>query len=145
MRRVFVDTSALMALLDADDPRHPGVRSVFEGLAADELLTHGYVVAESLAVVRRRLGVAGVTTLLDDVLPAIELLPVDVELHLSAQRRYRASLPTGVSFVDHVSLALMDREGIRTALVLDADFDRRDIEIIPATSPSPAQSGGSAA
>jgi uncharacterized protein len=143
--RILVDTSALLAFLDGDDPRQALVRSAFEDHVDDELVTHGYVVAESLAVVRRRLGVAGVTTLLDDVLPAIELLPVDVELHLSAQRRYRASLPTGVSFVDHVSLALMDREGIRTALVLDADFDRRDIEIIPATSPSPAQSGGSAA
>jgi len=131
--RILVDTSALLAFLDGDDPRQALVRSAFEDHVDDELVTHGYVVAESLAVVRRRLGVAAVTTLLDDVLPAIELLSVDVELHLSAQRRYRASLPTGVSFVDHVSLALMDREGIRTALVLDADFDRRDIEIIPAT------------
>ncbi|MHB8892095.1 MAG: hypothetical protein ACYC65_08620 [Candidatus Limnocylindrales bacterium] len=63
---------------------------------------------------------------------AVEVLSVDVELHLLAQRRYRASLPTGASFVDHVSLALMDRDGIRTAGVLDADFNRRDIVIIPA-------------
>jgi hypothetical protein len=39
----------------------------------------------------------------------------------------------------------MDREGIRTALVLDADFDRRDIEIIPAAPLGPGQAGGSAA
>jgi predicted nucleic acid-binding protein len=91
------------------------------------------VVAESLAVARRRLGVAGVVALLDDVLPAIELLPVDTKLHLVAQRNYRAALPNGVSFVDQVSLALMDRESIRTALVLDADFGGRDIAVIPAT------------
>ena len=48
---------------------------------------------------RARSQLAGVTALLDDVLPAIKLLPVDVELHRSAVLQYRASLPTGVSFV----------------------------------------------
>ncbi len=129
--RILVDTSAILALLDADDPRQELVRAAFEDHVDDELVTHGYVVAESLAVVRRRLGVAGVTALLDDVLPAIEVLAVDTELHHQAQRSYRAALPTGVSFIDQVSLALMDRELITTALVLDADFHRRDVTVIP--------------
>ena len=131
MTRILVDTSAILALLDADDPRQLRVRSAFADHADDELVTHGYVIAETIAVTRRRLGVDGVTALLDDVLPAIELLAVDAGLHLEAQRRYRASLPTGVSFVDHVTLALMEREGIETVLVLDADFDGLGIEIIP--------------
>jgi predicted nucleic acid-binding protein len=130
--RIFVDTSAILALLDGDDSRHDLIRSTFAQLADDELVTHGYVVAESMAVARRRLGVAGVIALLDDVLPALELLSVDATLHLDAQRRYRASLPTGVSFVDHVSLAVMARDSIDTAFVLDSDFDRRGIAVIPA-------------
>ena len=131
--RILVDTSAILALLDADDPRQELVRAAFEDHAHDELVTHGYVVAESLAVARRRLGVAGVIALLDEVLPAIELLPVDPALHHQAQRSYRAALPTGVSFVDQVSLALMEREAIGTALVLDADFEGQGIAIIPTT------------
>jgi predicted nucleic acid-binding protein len=131
--RILVDTSAILALLDADDPRQELVRAAFEEHADDELVTHGYVVAESLAVARRRLGVDGVIVLLDEVLPAIELLAMDPALHHQAQRDYRASRPSGVSFVDQVSLALMDRESIRTALVLDADFDRQGIDVIPAS------------
>jgi len=52
-----VDTSALIALLDRADPRHEAVRSTFLDLADRELVTHGYVVAETLAVARRRFGV----------------------------------------------------------------------------------------
>jgi predicted nucleic acid-binding protein len=129
--RVFVDTSALLALLDADDPRHESTRSAFRDLAEHDLVTHGYVVAESLAVTRRRFGVEGAITLLDDLLPAIDLLPVDAELHATAQARYRASLPSGTSFVDQVSLVLIEREAIETALVLDGDFAAAGITVLP--------------
>lgn len=133
MIRVFVDTSALIALLDADDARHGPVRAAFADHHDDELVTHGYIVAESLAVIRRRLGVDAAIALLDDVLPTIELLPVDLALHVEAQHRYRAALPSAVSFVDRVSLGLIEREAITTALVLDRDFASPGLATIPTT------------
>jgi uncharacterized protein len=129
--RILVDTSALLALLDADDPRQGSVRATFAERPDDDLVTHGYVIAESIAVVRRRLGVEGVITLLDDVLPAIEVLGVDSATHATAQGRYRSSLPSGVSFVDQVSFAVLEREGIDVALVLDSDFARPGLTVLP--------------
>ena len=131
MSRILVDTSALLALLDADDPRQGLVRATFADRLDDDLVTHGYVVAESIAVARRRLGVDGVITLLDDVLPAVELLEVDSATHEAAQARYRSSLPSGVSFVDQISFALLERESIDLALVLDSDFARPGITVLP--------------
>ncbi len=132
MTRVFVDTSALIAFLDADDARHAAVLTTFADLASDELVTHGYVVAEALAVTRRRLGLEATIALLDEVLPVIDLLPVDTALHPEAQQRYRTALPTATSFVDHVSLLLMERDGITTAFVLDPDFAAAGVQILPA-------------
>jgi uncharacterized protein len=129
--RVLVDTSALVAFLDADDARHASVVAAFTDLAAEDLVTHGYVVAESIAVVRRRLGVDGVITLLDDVLPVIEVVPVEPAVHSDAQARYRASLPSGTSFVDQVSFAVIRRDGIRTALALDGDFRAAGVSVVP--------------
>jgi predicted nucleic acid-binding protein len=131
--RIFVDTSALLSLLDADDPRQASVRDAFVSLATDDLVTHGYVVAESIAVARRRLGVDGAIALIDDVLPALELVPIDGELHSAALTSYRESLPSGASFVDHVSLALMARDSIETAFVLDSDFAAAGINVIPSS------------
>jgi predicted nucleic acid-binding protein len=127
-----VDTSALIALLDRADPRHEAVRSTFLDLADRELVTHGYVVAETLAVARRRFGVAGVIALLDDLLPVLAVLPVEPSLHASAQARYRASLPSGTSFVDQVSFGVMTQEAIDTAFALDADFVAAGVDVIPA-------------
>ena len=132
MTRVLVDTSALVAFLDADDPRHQAVVATFAALEDDDLVTHGYVVAESLAVTRRRLGLEATIALLDDVLPAIEILAVDSALHVHAQRRYREALPTGVSFVDHVSLAIIEREAINKAFVVDPDFAASGVQRVPA-------------
>jgi predicted nucleic acid-binding protein len=130
--QVFVDTSALIALLDRADPRHEAARSTFLGLADRDLVTHGYVVAETLAVARRRFGVDGVITLLDDLFPIINVLPVEPAIHASAQSRYRASLPSGTSFVDQASFGVMAQGSIETAFALDADFSAAGISVIPA-------------
>lgn len=131
MKRVFVDTSALLTLLDRSDSRHEAARTCLQGLADAELVTHWYVVAESLAVVRRRFGVDGAITLLDEILPALEVLPVDASAHTAAIGRYRGSLPSGTSFVDNVSFELMAREGIETAFAFDIDFVSAGVNVIP--------------
>jgi predicted nucleic acid-binding protein len=129
--RVFVDTSALRALLDRADPRHAAVRDAFAGLKDAELLTHGYVVAESLAVARRRFGVDGAIALLDDILPVVAILPVQPELHLRGQRSYRESLPSAVSFVDRISFAVIERDALDAALATDADFGAAGVPVVP--------------
>lgn len=131
VRRVFVDTSALIALLDADDPRQPEVRDAFVEHADDELVTHGYIVAETIAVARRRLGTDSVIALVDDVLPAIEVLAVGTDLHGEALRRYRRSLPSGTSFVDQVSLVIMEESKTERVLALDPDLERPGVTLVP--------------
>lgn len=132
MTRVFVDTSALVALLDRADPRHAEARQAFAGFADAELVCHGYVVAETLAVTRRKLGVNAAVALIDELLPAIEVLPVGPAEHATALAHYLASLPSGTSFVDHVSFHVIERERIATAFVLDADFAATGVAMLPA-------------
>jgi uncharacterized protein len=129
--RVFVDTSALLTLLDRADPRHEAARDTFAGLADADLVTHGYVVAESLAVARRRFGVDGAIALLDDMLPVVTLLPVEPELHAGVQARYRASLPSSISFVDRVSFAVIERDQVDAAFTTDPDFEVTGVPLIP--------------
>lgn len=131
MTAVFIDTSAFIALLDRDDPRHASARATLLELAEEELVTTGYVVAESIAVVRRRFGVDGAVALVDDILPLVEILPVDLPTHSVALARYRTSLPSGTSFVDQVSFHVIARDQIELAFALDADFAAAGVAIVP--------------
>ena len=123
--KVFVDTSAVLAILDEDDRHHREAAETFRALLASsgsELVTHNYVEVEALALVRRRLGQAAVLELTDNILPALAMIWVDDALHRTAFAAYRAA-GSSVSLVDRVSFEVMRREGIVTAFAFDTDFE----------------------
>lgn len=119
----FADTSALYALLDRDDDRHRHAARAFEALAGTEVLvSHSYVCLECATLAQRRIGVDAVRTLLDEIVPALEVEWVDEVLHREAQTALLAAGRRDVSFVDWTSFALMRRRGISTAFAYDDDF-----------------------
>jgi predicted nucleic acid-binding protein len=119
---VFVDTSALLALLDREDQRHPHAARTFKTLfESRELVTHNYVQAEAIAVVDRRLGLEARAVLIDELLPAITTIWVDERLHRLAIAAHRAA-GRGSSFVDQVSFEFMRQRGLTDAFAFDADF-----------------------
>ncbi len=69
--------------------------------------------------------------IIDRVIPALEVTPVDAELHAIAVRDFRAAIETSVSVVDRVSFAFMRRESIDSAIALDGDFRTAGFETIP--------------
>lgn len=129
----FVDTSAIYALLDRDDPNHPRARDAMGQLRTedDQLVTHGYVVVEVVALARRRLGLVAVRRFVDDVLPIIEVIHVDAALHTEALEALLAAGRRDVSLVDRTSFLVMRRHGIGRALAFDADFAAAGFEVIP--------------
>lgn len=122
---VFVDTSALFALLDEDDHYHQRAANWLSTAGRDAntlLATHSYVVVEAAALVHRRLGGDAVRVLLDAYIPAVSVLFVDQPLHRAAVAAYLAGLRRGSSFVDRVSMEFMREQRINEVFTFDADF-----------------------
>jgi predicted nucleic acid-binding protein len=128
---LFVDTSGILALIDRDDRSHVGITEAFALGRSQPLVTHAYVVVEILAVVRRRFGAMVAAGIIDRVLPAIEVTPVDAGLHAAALAAFRDSIDSSVSLVDRTSFAFMRREGIARAIALDTDFRTAGFETLP--------------
>ena len=121
--RVFVDTSALVAILDEDDVRHREAEATFRALLESaELVTHNYLHVEAVAVTRRRLGVAATEILIDALLPVMSTIWIDEDTHRTAVEAHRASAG-GTSLVDEVSFEVMRQLDIGSAFAFDADFD----------------------
>jgi uncharacterized protein len=129
---ILVDTSAFYALVDDRDPNHGRAREAFGRLAATEdLVTHEYVLAETIALVQRRLGMTALRRFVDDLLPIAEIAWVDPAMHAEAREAMLASGSRAVSLVDRVSFLLMRRRGIDRAFAFDDDFAREGFQPLP--------------
>lgn len=130
---VFVDTSALFALLDEGDERHGPAAETFERLGAQgvALVSHSYVVTETIALLQRRMGIEAVRRLVDAILPVIETTWVDRGLHDRAVTTLLTADRRELSIVDHVSFALMREHSIRSAFAFDRDFVDQGFEVVP--------------
>jgi predicted nucleic acid-binding protein len=120
---IFLDTSAIYAWADAADPNHhTSVRRLQAILDdGDELLTHNYVLVESIALLHARLGIRAAIKLTRDS-TAFVVDWVDDELHASGVRALERSQKRHVSLVDHISFLLMRRRDVSTAFAFDPDF-----------------------
>jgi len=135
---VFVDTSALIALLDEDDLRHREAVATFRWLAKNvTLVTHNYVEVEAVAVAERRFGAAAGHRLTDLIFPIIRTIWIDEQMHanaLSARRTAR-----GASLVDQISFAVMRSNAINTVFAYDADFESEGFELARVPGPLTAE------
>ena len=124
---IFVDTSALLAVLDADDAGHqialPAWRAGVE--EGDGFVTTNNVLLETTALVQRRLGFPALHALVDDVLPLITTVWVTEADHTAGLSAVRAAAQRHLSLVDCVSFVVMRRLGIRRYLGLDPHFDEQ--------------------
>jgi predicted nucleic acid-binding protein len=132
--RTFVDTSALYALLDADDDNHAAAANWFSESAtapAHDLVTHNYVLVESAALTHHRLGAAGVRDLFDALVPALTSVFVGAAVHERAVAAYIAGLSRRVSFVDRVSFQFMRDATLDRAFAFDRDFATEGFALVP--------------
>jgi predicted nucleic acid-binding protein len=121
---VFVDTSALLAVLDGDDESHARADVAWRKLLASEepLATTNYVLVETFALLQSRLGLDAVRALEQDVVPALRVIWVQPELHAAAATALLTAGRRRLSLVDCVSFEAMRRAGIRRAFVFDRHF-----------------------
>jgi predicted nucleic acid-binding protein len=120
----FVDTSALFAVLDADDRNHAAAQRAWRAAleSGEALLTSSYVVVETSALVQQRLGLVALRTLCNDVLPVLQIHWVLEEEHQAATAALLAAARRKLSLVDCVSFQLMRRRGVAQALAFDRHF-----------------------
>ena len=127
----FVDTSALYALLDRDDEAHPAALEQATRLQDERLLTSSYVLVESAALVKARLGSQAVRDLLGKVVPGIDVVWIDQQTHTAAQSAFLAAVTRRASLVDWVSFEVMRRRGLTSAFAFDRDFRTQGFHTVP--------------
>jgi predicted nucleic acid-binding protein len=130
--RVFVDTSALYALLDASDQYHPNAVEILRILAqqAAEMITTNYVIVETIALVQNRLGMQAVNDFIQHIKPLLEIVWVTENIHQAAEAILLSRQQRRLSLVDCVSFVVMRELGISTAFANDQHFSSEGFSLL---------------
>ena len=122
--RVFIDTSAFLAILAKEDINHAPAKRIWTELIHKEatLSCTNYVILESFALVQRRLGLAAVKTFEEDIVPILHLEWVDEPLHQAGVAALLTARRRQLSLVDCISFETMRRLRIDTVFAFDQHF-----------------------
>ncbi len=134
---VFIDTSALVALLDADEARHGQAGLIWKELLGSgaSIVTTNYVLVETCALTQRRLGSAAVRVLTDDLLPVVEVVWIGRDLHERAVSVLVAASRRDLSLVDAVSFEVMRGRGLDQAFAFDRHFEEAGFSLSTLSGP----------
>jgi len=122
IRGVLWDSSAILALLDADDADHGRAVAVAERIAsaARPSFVTNYIEAETHALLLRKLGRAVAREwLFGGALPVVRVLPEEEERAKAILTRYADK---DWSLCDAISFAVLETRRIRTAFTFDHHF-----------------------
>jgi predicted nucleic acid-binding protein len=130
---IFVDTSALFAVLDADDADHVRALRVWQDLTGrrDHLTCTNYILLETVTLAQKRMGLKAVRLFHESIMPVLRVHWVGVDEHQAAMHALLTANRRQLSLVDCTSFDVMRRLGIRTAFTLDEHFAEQGFECLP--------------
>jgi uncharacterized protein len=130
---VFLDTSALYAVLDREDANHEVATQTWQWLLTEAavLVTHNYILVESNALAQQRLGIGALRSIHEDIVPILRIEWVTREQHRTAMEMALAAARKKLSFVDCASFVLMRDHGISEAFCFDRHFRQQGFRTIP--------------
>jgi len=134
-RRVFVDSSVYLALLDADDEHHSQATEILQELAHARYrqFTTNVLLIESHALILSVLGRTHAAQFLKDMQ---ESNTVVLRARAADEERAKQILfqydDKDFSFADAISFAVMERLAIRLAFTFDRDFAQYGFTVLPA-------------
>jgi predicted nucleic acid-binding protein len=130
--KVFIDTSAFLAVLAADDFNHDKAKSIWLQLLSNktDLVCTSYVLVETYALVQSRLGLEALRVFHEDIFPLLEVIWINERFHENGANAVLTSNRRQLSLVDCVSFAVMRSTGINTVFTFDRHFREQGFECL---------------
>ncbi len=130
--RVFIDTSAFLAFLDADDAKHQEARVIWQQLLSQNhvLVCHNYILLETIALIQRRFGLEAVQAFHDAIFPLPKIEWIDETFHTRGITAVLVASRKKLSLVDCVSFEVMRHLDLSQAFCFDKHFAQQGFEIL---------------
>ena len=133
-RRIFVDTSAWVAVADSNESHHAEAAETYARLLKSQVtfVTTILVIAETQVWLRRRMGVEAALSFLKNVNDSshIEIVYPNARLETEAKRILRQYADQDFSLTDAISFAWMKDVGLSDVFTYDKHFATAGYNII---------------
>ena len=129
---VFIDTSALYAVMDRDDKNHTEAKALWMRNLDEsvDFLCHNYILVETVSLLQNRIGMECVSAFIHDVLPLIRVERVDEETHQAGMSSLLAASRRRLSLVDCISFDVIRRLGLYLVFAFDPQFQEQGFELL---------------
>ena len=131
--KVYADASAILAVLNANDRHHVAAKNTWRELLLEsaQILCNNYILIEIFALLQGRFGLEAVRLFQSDVLPVLEVVWVDEQIHNQAVSAMLAANRRNLSLVDCASFETMRQFGVSKAFTFDLHYVEQGFEVIP--------------
>lgn len=135
-KRIFIDSSAFLALEDESDEHHAAaLRFRDQELLSGhyELITTSYILDETLTLIRSRLGISASIAFSRKIRRSqvVRVLSVSQEVEEEALDLFEQYDDKNFSFTDCVSFVVMRELGIKEAFAFDEHFEQMGLVCRP--------------
>ena len=133
MEKIFVDTSALYALISMEDFQYKTALSTWDDMIRSNavLVTNNYVIVECFSLLQYRLGIEAARDLELKIAPLLQIDWIDEQQHTSIVNDVFAANRRQLSLVDCSCFESMRRMGIEKVFTFDEHFREQGFEVIP--------------
>jgi len=130
---IFVDTSAIYALLDGGDSNHRKAKEAWSEALKPEnaLVTTNYILLESFALIQSRLGLSALRGFQSDIVPLLGVEWIGEDVHARAVSALLAASRKSLSLADCTSFEVMRALSLTKALSFDSHFTEQGFSRIP--------------
>lgn len=132
MEKIFVDTSALYALISTQDQQIKLAAATWQEALerGDILFTNNYVLVECFALIQSRLGVEFARALQSNIVPFLQVDWICEQQHVSIVNDVFTANRRQLSLVDCSCFETMRRLGINKVFTFDEHFREQGFEVI---------------
>ena len=132
--KLFIDTSAFLAILNRNDQFHPSATKVWEEILSSKMLLFcsNYVLIETLAILQNRFGIEAVLLFEHNIQPILEIIWIDADIHRQGMGILLSAGRRKLSLVDCTSFETIRIENMDIVFTFDPHFAEQGFEVVPA-------------
>ena len=127
---LWLDTSAILAVLDADDINHKKAKRIWSSIIANReiIITSNYILLETISILQNRLGLEAVRTFQFDLLPLLNIAWINEADHNAGIMSVLTSGKRKLSLVDCTSFEVMNRLSLTRVFTFDKHFKEQGFD-----------------